>query len=139
MGSLIHLAINNNRVVLFSLLFIFIVGTVTYLSMPRESEPDVAIPMIYVSISHDGISPEDAERLLIRPMEKELRTIEGIKELRGTASEGHAAIILEFDAGLKATMPCVMWCKRSTWRNPNCLPIPMNRWSMKSTSRFFRF
>jgi len=100
--GLIHLAINNNRVVLFSLLFIFIVGTVTYLNMPRESEPDVAIPMIYVSISHDGISPEDAERLLIRPMEKELRTIEGIKELRGTASEGHAAIILEFDAGFES-------------------------------------
>jgi multidrug efflux pump len=102
MGSLIDLAIRNNRVVIFTLAFIFIVGTVTYLKMPRESEPDVAIPMIYVSISHEGISPEDAERLLIRPMEKELRTIEGIKELRGIASEGHASIILEFDAGFKS-------------------------------------
>jgi multidrug efflux pump len=102
MGALIDLAIRNNRVVIFTLLFIFIVGTVTYFSMPRESEPDVAIPIIYVSIRHDGISPEDAERLLIRPMEKELRTIEGIKELRGIASEGHAAIILEFDAGFKS-------------------------------------
>ena len=102
MGALIDLAIRNNRVVIFTLLFIFIVGTVTYFRMPRESEPDVAIPIIYVSIRHDGISPEDAERLLIRPMEKELRTIEGIKELRGIASEGHAAIILEFDAGFKS-------------------------------------
>jgi multidrug efflux pump len=102
MGSLIDLAIRNNRVVIFTLAFIFIVGTITYLKMPRESEPDVAIPMIYVSITHEGISPEDAERLLIRPMEKELRTIEGIKELRGIASEGHASIILEFDAGFKS-------------------------------------
>ncbi|MEZ5672030.1 MAG: efflux RND transporter permease subunit [Thiotrichaceae bacterium] len=102
MGSLIELAIRNNRVVIFTLAFIFIVGTITYLNMPRESEPDVAIPMIYVSITHEGISPEDSERLLIRPMEKELRTIEGIKELRGIASEGHASIILEFDAGFNS-------------------------------------
>ncbi|KKN09718.1 hypothetical protein LCGC14_1043850, partial [marine sediment metagenome] len=45
------------------------------------------------------ISPEDAERLLVRPMEQELRSLEGVKEMRGTASEGHASVMLEFDAG----------------------------------------
>ena len=55
--------------------------------------------MIYVSMSLEGISPEDAERLLVRPMEQELRSLEGIKEMRGNASEGHASVMLEFDAG----------------------------------------
>ncbi len=50
-------------------------------------------------MSHEGISPEDAERLLVRPMEKELRAIEGVKEMTAIASEGHAAVTLEFDAG----------------------------------------
>ena len=50
-------------------------------------------------MTHEGISPEDAERLLIRPMEQQLRSIEGVKEMRAQASEGQASVTLEFDAG----------------------------------------
>ncbi|MDF2368897.1 efflux RND transporter permease subunit, partial [Sneathiella sp.] len=63
------------------------------------SDPDINIPIIYVSMTHEGISPEDGERLLIRPMELELRSIEGVKEMTASASEGHASVTLEFDAG----------------------------------------
>ena len=69
------------------------------MTIPKESDPDIAIPIIYVLIPHDGISPEDAERLLVRPMEQELRNVEGLKELRATAREGHATLVLEFEAG----------------------------------------
>ena len=69
------------------------------MTIPKESQPDVAIPIIYVSMTYQGISPEDAERLLVRPMEKELKAIEGIKEMRAIAGEGHASVTLEFDAG----------------------------------------
>jgi len=48
---------------------------------------------------HEGISPDDAERLLVKPMEKELQSITGIKEMRSVASESHASVLLEFDAG----------------------------------------
>ncbi|EIJ42956.1 cation/multidrug efflux pump [Beggiatoa alba B18LD] len=102
MNALIDAAIYNKRVVLLLLAFILIAGTSAYSNIPKESDPDVAIPIIYVSISHEGISPEDAERLLVRPMEKELRTIEGIKEMTATAGEGHAAVTLEFDAGFNS-------------------------------------
>ena len=51
-------------------------------------------------MTHDGISPEDAERLLVRPMEQELRSIEGVKEMRAQASEGEASVTLEFEAGV---------------------------------------
>ena len=69
-----------SRTVVMSLAVIIIAGVMTYVSVPKEAEPDINIPMIYVSMTHDGISPEDAERLLIRPMEQEIRTIEGIEE-----------------------------------------------------------
>jgi multidrug efflux pump len=99
MTTLVDIAIHNNRTVLLILLFILISGTIAYQEIPKESEPDIAIPIIYVSMTHEGISPEDAERLLVRPMEKELRTIEGVKEMTAVASEGEASVTLEFDAG----------------------------------------
>ncbi|NBP93926.1 MAG: efflux RND transporter permease subunit [Gammaproteobacteria bacterium] len=97
--SLIRTSFNYSRTVLLALMFILITGSVAYNDIPKESEPDIDIPIIYVTIRHDGISPEDAERLLIRPIEQELKTIEGIKEMRSTGYEGGANVLLEFDAG----------------------------------------
>jgi len=99
MNRLINAAFDRSRTVVLLLIFLVISGVVAYISIPKESEPDVPIPIIYVSMNHDGISPEDAERLLVKPMEKELQSITGIKEMRSTASEGHASVLLEFDAG----------------------------------------
>ncbi len=99
MNALIDAAIEHARPVLLVLALILVTGSVSYLSIPKESDPDVAIPIIYVVVTHDGISPEDAERLLVRPMEKELRSIEGLKELRAVAQQGQAALTLEFEAG----------------------------------------
>ncbi len=99
MHALISAAFDRSRTVLMLLVFLIGAGIVAYNNIPKESEPDVPIPIMYVSMNHDGISPEDAERLLVRPMEKELQSITGIKEMRSTASEGHASVLLEFDAG----------------------------------------
>ena len=97
--SIIQTAFGYSRTVLLALVFILISGSVAYQDIPKESEPDIDIPIIYVTIRHEGISPEDAERLLIRPIEQELKTIEGIKEMRSTGYEGGANVLLEFDAG----------------------------------------
>lgn len=99
MHSLIDAAFDRTRTVILLLLFLLASGVVAYNNIPKESEPDVPIPIIYVSMTHDGISPDDAERLLVRPMEKELQSISGLKEISSTASEGHASVLLEFDAG----------------------------------------
>lgn len=99
MRTLIDAALGRARTVMLLLLLVLISGTVAYVNIPKEADPDVAIPIIYVSIPHDGISAEDAERLLVRPMEKELRGVEGLKEMRATADEGQASITLEFEAG----------------------------------------
>ena len=99
MKSLIFAAMDRSRTTLMTLLFLTLGGIAAFLTIPREANPDITIPMIYVSMSLEGVSPEDAERLLVRPMEQELRSLEGVKEMRATASEGHASVMLEFDAG----------------------------------------
>ena len=102
MNSLIDSALSHSRMVIASLVLILISGAVSYMNIAKEAEPDVNIPIIYVSMHHDGISPEDAERLLIRPMEQELRVIEGVKEMRASAFEGGGNVTLEFEAGFDA-------------------------------------
>ncbi len=104
MNAIITAALGRGRTVILSLVLILIAGTVSYLSIPKEAAPDVNIPIIYVSMTHQGITPEDAERLLVIPMEKELRSVEGVKEMRSTAYEGGANVLLEFEAGFDADL-----------------------------------
>ena len=103
MNRLIELALHNKRTTLAALLLILIAGLITFRDIPKESDPDVKIPIIYVALTLDGISPEDAERLLVRPFETQLRSIEGIKEMRSSAYEGGANVVMEFEAGFNST------------------------------------
>ena len=100
MLTLIDAALQRTRSVLMLFVLLLISGAITYANIAKESNPDITIPIIYVSMVHDGISPEDAERMLVRPMENELKSIAGIKEMKASAGEGHASVTLEFVAGL---------------------------------------
>lgn len=102
MRTLILAALDRTRTTLLLLVFLLLAGGAAYQAIPKEANPDVAIPMIYVSMTLEGVSPEDGERLLVRPMEQELRDIEGVRKMSSQASEGHAAVTLEFDAGFDA-------------------------------------
>ncbi len=102
MRSLIAAVFSRSRSVTLILLLIIAMGVIAYIDIPKEAEPDVNIPIVYVSMAYEGISPEDAERLLVRPMERELSSIEGLAEIKGTATEGFASVLLEFDAGFDA-------------------------------------
>ena len=99
MTALIRAAMDRSRATLFILMMLIIGGFSAYQVIPKESNPDVTIPVIYVSMSLSGISPEDAERLLVRPMEQELRSLAGVKKMTSVAGEGHSSVTLEFDAG----------------------------------------
>ena len=96
---MIHAAIHHCRTVLSILILLLIAGTYAYINIAKESSPDIDIPQIYVSMSLEGISPDDSERLLLRPMEQELATIEGVKEMKSTAYQGGGFVLLEFQAG----------------------------------------
>ena len=95
--DIVKLAIRNARLTITTLVFLMIAGAMSYLSIPKEAEPDVPVPIIYASLTYQGISPEDAERLLLRPVETRLKTIKGVKEMRSAAYEGGGYVLLEFD------------------------------------------
>lgn len=84
------------RTVLTLLVALVAAGTIAYVSLPKDANPDIDVPVFYVSVTQQGISPEDAERLLVRPLETQLRGLDGLKEITGIASEGYGAILLEF-------------------------------------------
>ena len=97
--NLVERAIRNARLTLSIMAFLIVAGALAYMSIPKEAEPDVQIPIIYVSMSLDGISPEDSERLLLRPLESSLKSIQGVKKMTATAYQGGGNVLLEFQAG----------------------------------------
>ena len=99
MNRLVEGIISNSRVVLAGLILLLMAGWVTYKNLPKELWPDIQLPFIYVMMTLEGVSPDDAERLLARPMEQQVRTIEGLKEFRSHTYQGGASVVLEFQAG----------------------------------------
>src|ERR1700755_1432489 len=99
MSRFIDYAIGHARLTVATLIFLLSAGFLAYLTIPKEAEPDVRIPIIYVQLSQRGISPEDSERLLLRPVETQLKSVGNVKEMRSTAFEGGGYVLLEFEAG----------------------------------------
>src|SRR5262245_29004299 len=99
---IVDIAISRARLTIAVLLFLLAAGASAYISVPKEASPDVTIPIIYVSLSARGISPEDSEPLLVRPMETALKSIGNIKEMRSAGFEGGGFVLLEFEAGFNA-------------------------------------
>ena len=96
MNALIDICVSRSRAVLVGLFVLLIAGAVAYQGIPKEAQPDVDFPYISVAVVLEGVSAEDAERLLVRPLEQQLRNIEGIKEMVASATEGRALVTLEF-------------------------------------------
>ena len=80
------------------MLLILVAGAMSRVSMPVEMAPNVTLPVVMVMVRHDGISPEDAARLLVRPIEKELKTLDGIEEIKATARESMVIVTAEFES-----------------------------------------
>jgi multidrug efflux pump len=91
---------DRSRAVMMVLGLCIVWGIIAYITIPKESNPDVKIPIVLVSVRYDGISPDDAERLLARPLEQELKNINGVKEIKTSAYEGGVHVTAEFFAGL---------------------------------------
>ncbi|WP_439109803.1 efflux RND transporter permease subunit [Lentibacter sp.] len=99
MNALIEAAFSRSRVVILALVMVLAVGAYAYVAIPKEANPEVPLPLFYVSTSLDGISPSDAERLLLEPMETEFASISGLDSMKSDATEGFASIQLEFIPG----------------------------------------
>ena len=99
MTGVIDWAAARARMVLAFILLSLTAGGLAYATLPKEGEPDIDIPAIFVSVPFPGISAEDAEKLLVQPMETELADLDGLKSMNATAAESYAGMLLEFEFG----------------------------------------
>ncbi|MYZ50118.1 efflux RND transporter permease subunit, partial [Propylenella binzhouense] len=99
MANPVDYAISHARLTIATLVFLLVAGFSAYMTIPKEAEPDVKVPIIYVNVTQRGISPEDAERLILRPLETQLKSVSNVKEMRSAAFEGGGYVLLEFEAG----------------------------------------
>lgn len=91
------------RMVMAFIILSIAVGAFAYVSLPKEGEPDIEIPALFVSVPFPGISAEDSEALLVKPMETELSDLDGLKKMTSTAAENYAGVALEFEFGWDKT------------------------------------
>ena len=99
MHNLIKGAFTRPGAIVFMLIIILAVGYNAIVTIPKEANPDVEIPVAYSSVRYSGISPSDAEKLLLKPLEKQLQSVAGLDKMTGVATEGYASVTLEFLAG----------------------------------------
>ncbi|MEM8787719.1 MAG: efflux RND transporter permease subunit [Pseudomonadota bacterium] len=99
MTGIVDWASGRARMILAFVLLSITAGVVAYVGLPKEGEPDIEIPALFVSVPFPGISAEDSEKLLVRPLETELRDIDGLKTMSAVAAEGYAGVALEFEFG----------------------------------------
>ncbi len=95
--NMLEAILRRPRTVITVMLLMLVAGVAAYLNLPKENQPAIDIPYFYVSVTQSGLSPLDADRLLVRPLQTELSNIDGLKSMRSTAFSGGASIVLEFD------------------------------------------
>lgn len=89
----------NNKVAVFVItLVLAIAGSMAYVSLPKESFPDISLPNIYVSVIYPGTSPKDMENLIVRPIEKECKNIAGVKKIKSNSLQDYCNVIVEFNS-----------------------------------------
>lgn len=99
MIGLVDWATARARTIFAFVILSILAGSVSYMSLPKEGEPDIDVPIIFVSVGFPGISASDSERLLIKPLETELSDVDGLDNMTAFASDGYAGILLKFDFG----------------------------------------
>jgi len=99
MTGIVSWAASRARMILAFIALSLIIGGFAYWSLPKEGEPDIDIPMLFVSVEFPGISAEDSESLLVKPMETEMADLDGLDKMSATAAENYAGLLLEFEFG----------------------------------------
>jgi multidrug efflux pump subunit AcrB len=96
-------AIHNKMTVYVIIVMIFLAGIFSYNSMPREAFPEIVVPEVFVSTVYPGNSALDIEKLITRPLEKEINGISGVDEIISTSIEGFSTIQVKFDFSVTPT------------------------------------
>lgn len=105
MTGLVDWASARARMIFAFIILSLTAGGYSYWNLPKEGEPDIDIPALFVSVPFPGISAEDSEKLLVKPIENKVQELDGIKTVSAVAAEGYALVVMEFEFG---------WDKAST-------------------------
>ena len=103
MHGLVDWATDRARMIMVFIAMSLAAGILAYTSLPKEGEPDIDIPALFVSVPFPGISAEDSEKLIVKPLENKLKEIDGLKTMSSTAAEGYGGVALEFEFGWDKT------------------------------------
>ncbi|MFN3936971.1 MAG: efflux RND transporter permease subunit [Gemmobacter sp.] len=99
MTGVIDWAASRARMMLAFVALAVLAGAFAYTTLPKEGEPDIEIPALFISVPFPGISAADSESMLVKVMETEMADLDGLKKMTGTAAEGYAGLVLEFEFG----------------------------------------
>lgn len=91
-----NLVVNNKVTVYILIIIIVILGTISYISLPRESSPSIKIPYVFISTVYPGVTPQDIEKLVTQEIEKEVKGISGVKKITSVSRESFSSISVEF-------------------------------------------
>jgi multidrug efflux pump len=95
-----HLALKRPAAILALLLFLVVSGVYSYVTLPRESFPDITIPYVFVTTTYEGVAPEDMEKLITIPIERKIKGISDLEEIRSTSAEGISTVAVKFLPGV---------------------------------------
>jgi multidrug efflux pump len=95
-----NIAVDNKVAVYLLIALIVFIGWTTYTSLPRESAPDITIPLVIVSTPYVGVSPTDIEGLVSQPLERAFKSLSDIKQISSVSKEGLSTIRVEFNTGV---------------------------------------
>src|SRR5690606_24217805 len=95
--ALTSLAVNNRVTIYVLTSIIAVMGIISYIAVPKEAQPEVVIPMVYIATPYFGVSPSDIENQVTQEIEKEIKGISGIKKITSQSRESYSGITVEFN------------------------------------------
>ena len=90
-------AVSNRTTVSILTLIIVVYGLITYKNLPKEQFPDIVIPTVYVQTIYPGTAPEDIENVVTKIIEKQMKSMSGVKKINSTSAQDFSTIIVEFN------------------------------------------
>ena len=94
-------SVDNSTSIIILTLIITVLGLGAYRTMPKESFPEIVIPTVYVGTPYPGNSPVDMENLITRPIEKQLKSLNNVKDIKSTSVQDFSSIVIEFTPGVE--------------------------------------
>jgi multidrug efflux pump len=124
--GLSSLSVDNRTSVIILSLIITVLGVVAYRTMPKESFPEIVIPTVYVGTTYPGNSPVDMENLITRPIEKELKSINNVKNITSTSVQDFSSIVVEFNPGIEISK-AIQDVKDAVDKSKSALPTDLDQ------------